>query len=310
MLRSSLPALALLLAGASTAQALIVEGYTAQANERFASAFPSAPIANASAEFLLHGYDLSGVGWRDSNPAAAVTLISPEHFLTAAHTAPAVGSTVSFLGSDGVKRSYIVASVETLLFEGRASDLTLGRLSSAVETAHITSYAGLYLGDAAPVYENLPVAMLGANGRVGLNTVADLGVVDLLPFGGGDSLHDGVVALTTRDTVVGSAQGQGGDSGSPSFVAVSGGQLALWGIHSAVGTISGTELTIDSLPLFTAYAQIDGALQAAGYAGWGYYTSGVTTISAIPEPAATAALLGIASLALIATRRRRRRSGA
>lgn len=301
---------AILLAGAQTAHALIVEGYTPSANERFASAFPSAPVANASAEFLLHGYDLSGVGWRDNNSAASITLVSPEHFLTAAHTAPAAGSTVSFLGSDGVKRTYVVAAVETLLFEGRASDLTLGRLSAAVDTTHITSYAGLYLGDSAAIYADLPVAMYGANGRVGLNTVADIGVVDLLPFGAGDTFRDSAIALTTRDTSPSSAQGQGGDSGSPSFVAISGGQLALWGIHSAIGTISGTELTIDSLPLFTAYSQIDNALQAAGYTGWGYYTSGVTTITAIPEPAAAASALGGLTVALVALRRRRRGSGA
>lgn len=298
--------LALLAGLCPTAQALIVQDYSPSVHERFASGFASAPLANNSASFLLSGYDLSGVGWRDNNPATAITLISPEHFLTAAHVAPAAASTVSFLGVDGLKRTYSVSTVSTVTYNGQATDLVLGRLTAPVAGDYITHYSGLFLGNSASTYQNLPITMYGANGRVGLNTVSSVGNLDLLPFGGGDGQVDSVVAITTQDNATHEAQGQGGDSGGPSFAAISGNRLALWGIHSGVGTIAATAVTIDTLPLFSAYTQIDNALRAAGYPGWSYFTSGVVAVSPIPEPASMAVGLGLASLALGSARRRRR----
>lgn len=300
-----LPCAALLLTPSVTLQALIVQDYDPVVHERFASGFASSPITNTSASFLLSGYDLSGVGWRDTHPATAVTLISPEHFITAAHVAPAAAAAVSFLGTDGIKRTHAVSSVSTLTYNGRSTDLVIGRLSTPVDSDYITHYAGLFLGYSAATYADMPVILYGANGRVGLNTVSSLGNLDLLPFGGGDGLIDSVVAITTQDNVTHEAQGQGGDSGGPSFVAIAGKQLALWGIHSGVGTIGGTAVTVDSLPLFSGYDQIDAALRAAGYAGWSYYIDGATTVSAIPEPSTMALGLGAAGLCLSAITRRR-----
>lgn len=303
-----LAAAALCVCVASSASALTVSGYDGSVNERFASGFEAgAPVANTSPSFTLAGYDLSGVGWRTNNNDFAVTLISPEHFLTAAHVAPPVGANVSFLGTDGVVRTYTVGTVTTLQFNGNATDLTLGRLTAVVDTAHITSYGGLFLGNTSAPYANLPVTVYGANGRIGANTVDVVGTADILPFGHTDPQPvDSVIAVMDFDAVTGEAQAQGGDSGSPSFVRIAGNQLALFGIHSAINAAPPPEQTYDSLPLLSAYDTINTALVNAGYAGWGYYTGGVVSPSAVPEPSAFAALLGLAALGQAASRRRGR----
>lgn len=295
----------LALAFATSAHALLVQGYEADVNERFASGFSSAPVANTDPDFLLAGYDLSGVGWRTNNAQFAVTLISPEHFLTAAHVAPTIGSSVSFLGTDGLVRTYTVASVSTLQYNGQNTDLTLGRLTAPVVTDFITFYGGLFLGNTAADYQDMPVTLYGANGRVGTNTIDDVGNLDMLPFGGGNGTIDSVVSITDYDPVTGEAQGQGGDSGSPTFVRIAGNQLALFGIHSSVATVESAQLTIDTLPVFTAYNQINNAMIADGYEdGWGVYTGGVVSPSTIPEPSSAALLLGATALVFGTTRRR------
>ncbi|MBC8008760.1 MAG: hypothetical protein H7067_01525 [Burkholderiales bacterium] len=298
------------LAFSTSAHALLVQGYEADVNERFASGFASAPVANTDPNFLLAGYDLSGVGWRDNSTQFAVTLISPKHFLTAAHVAPVVDlllpPTVSFLGKDGGVRSYAVESVSTLQYNGQNTDLALGRLGKAVDTDFITFYGGLFLGNTAADYQDLPVTLYGANGQVGSNTIDGVGNFDLLPFGGGNGTVDTVVSLTDYDPVTGEAQVQDGESGSPTFVRIAGNQLALFGIHSAVATGGGVQFTLDSLPFFSAYSQINNTLIADGYNnGWGVYVSGVISPSTIPEPASAATFLGAAALALGGLRRQR-----
>lgn len=291
---------------ASRGQALQIHNYDAAVNERFASGFESgAPVANTSSSFTLAGYNLSGVGWQAANNDFAVTLVSPRVFLTAAHVAPGTSSTVSFLGADGVKRNYTVSSVSTLTYNGQNTDLALGVLTEAVDTAQIGFYAGIYLGNSSAHYQNLPVTLYGANGRVGTNTVDAVGAADLLPFGHTDTQpNDSVISVMDFDPVTGEAQGQGGDSGSPTFVRVGGNQLALFGIHSAINANPPPQQTYDSLPLFAAYSQIDAAVIAAGYApGWGVYDF---TASPIPEPASAAALAGLGAALAGGLRRRRR----
>ncbi len=285
--------------------ALVVQGYQSIINERFDSGFPSSPVANTSPSFALAGYDLSGVGWRDNDSRFAITLISPEHFLTAAHVAPSAGSTVSFLGADGIKRTYTVSSSTTLTYQGRDSDLSIGRLTQVVDTNHITSYNGIFLGNISADYEGLPVTFYGKNGRVGTNMIEAVFETSLLPFGAGnDNLVDSVLAAADFDDTTGEAQGEVGDSGSPTFVRLEGGQLALFGVHSAIGTSNGVQYTYDSLPVFTAYGQINSALQADGYSGWSLFGDTLPLPGIIPEPASTATLAGGFVFLIAATRRR------
>lgn len=291
--------------------ALQIEGYEAAINERFASGFEAgAPVANNSASFALAGYDLSGVGWQTTNNDFAVTLISDRHALTAAHVAPSVGASVSFLGTDGVVRGYTVASVTVLTFDGVASDVAFVKLSAAVDSARIKAYFGLGFSSSA-AYAGLPVTLYGANGRVGTNHVQDVGAFDLLPFStgpgvpSGNGVNDSVIAYTDFDATIGEAQAQGGDSGSPTFARMTNGDLAFVGVHSAIGSVGATSITIDSLPLLASQTQINNLLSADGYGPWLYYTSGVVT-ETIPEPAAAAALAGL-SVAFAGVGRRRRR---
>ena len=74
--------LALLLADASTARALFIRDYDAARHERFSEWHPINPIRNDS--FFLSEFDFSGVGWRLDS--ISVTMISPQHFVGAAHT--------------------------------------------------------------------------------------------------------------------------------------------------------------------------------------------------------------------------------
>ena len=293
-----------LLGSAPSAWALAVQGYDASVNERFVSGFSSGPIVtNNSPEFILSGYDLSGVGWQTADDRFSVTLISDRHALTAAHIAPPVGTSVSFLGQDGVVRSYTVSAVTVLTFNGRSSDAAFVEFATPVDSTQITSYFGLGLATAAD-YEDLPVTLYGSKGRAGLNTIEGVGTFDLLPMPSGDGNVDSVIGYTDYDSVAGEAQGQDGDSGSPTFARMSNGDLAFVGLHSAIGSVSGTAITIDSMPLLASQNQINSLLAADSYGPWNYYTGGV-----VPEPAAAAGLLGGLALACGLGRRRRGQAG-
>lgn len=276
------------------ARALDVYGYVAGTNERFSSGFPGSPVVNPS--FFLNAYNLSGVGWTSGN--FGVTLISPQHFLTAAHVAPAPASSVTFLNTDGVLKSYTVDSNYTVLHAaGVDTDLVVGRLSSPIPGSdHVAYYPTLYLNSAGD-YVGLTVAAFGQGQRAGTNTVDAAGQVDMLPFGSPNGTLDNVIFTTDYDPVSGQTQGQGGDSGSPTFVNVNG-NLALLGTHSAIDTTSSPNLTLDVLiPAY--YSQINSRLALDGY--------GFGTFVAVPEPSTWAVLGGLAAVGWAVGARRRRR---
>ncbi len=280
------------LAPAPAARALDVFNYSATTHERFSSGFPGSPVANAS--FLYSGYNLSGIGWSTGN--FGVTLISPQHFLTAAHVGIGAGATVSFLGTDGVVRSYTVDSTSVIQHSaGVSSDLMIGRLTAPISGSdNITHYSTLLLGSGAQ-YHGLNVAVFGSGGRAGSNTLDSAFNADMLPFGAPNGVTDNTLFVTDYDSVTGQTQGQGGDSGSPTFFPING-TLALIGTHSAIDGTSSPVRTFDVLvPAY--YNAINTQLAADGY------TFGAFT--AIPEPATWAVLAGGAALAVAVIRRRR-----
>lgn len=226
----------------SDLRALDVFNYSAATHERFSSGFPGSPVVNSS--FFLSGYDLSGIGWGSGN--FGVSLISPQHFLTAGHVNP--GSTVNFLSLNGTVKSYTVGSSYTVLHaDGVATDLKLGRLTAPILVGDQVNHFPTLLLDSANDYVGLTVAAVGSGQRAGTNTIDIAGTMDMLPFGSpsGDGTSDNVVFFTDFDAVTGETQGQGGDSGSPSFVGI-GGTLALIGTHSAIVDAS-PDQTIDVL---------------------------------------------------------------
>jgi hypothetical protein len=274
------------------ARALTVFDYSAISHERFSSGFPSSPVANAS--FFLSGYDRSGIGWTGGN--FGVTLISPRHFVTAAHVSP--GASVSFFSTDGVLRNYAVESTYTILHTaGVATDLLIGRLEDPIPGAdNVSHYSTLLLGSAGD-YLGLTVAAFGSGQRAGTNTIDEIGLTDMLPFGSPDSVSDNVVFVTDYDAVTGQTQGQSGDSGSPSFVAI-GGSLALLGTHSAIDTESSPDRTIDVfVPSY--YTAINDRLALDGYS-FGAFV-------AIPEPSTWTVCGGLLAFAAACLRRRSRR---
>ncbi len=264
--------------------------YSAVTHERFSSGFPSAPVVNSS--FFLSGYDLSGIGWTGGN--FGVTLISPRHFLTAAHVS--TGATVSFLSTGGTVRTYTVDSSYTVEHSaGVNTDLQLVRLSAAIAPGDQVNYYSTLLLNSTTDYLGLTVVAFGSGQRAGTNTIDEAGVTNMLPFGGpADGTLDNVIFTTDYDAVTGQTQGAPGDSGSPTFVAV-GGSLALIGTHSAIVDAT-PDNTIDVLvPAY--YSQINTRLGLDGY------TFGAFV--AIPEPSAWAAVIGVFVFAAAWQRARR-----
>lgn len=286
------------LAAATTSQALIIFGGSiTNINERFVSGFPGAPVANSSGSFLGTGLDLSGVGWLTASTQFSLTLISPQHFVIAAHTAPSAGASVSFLNQNGVVMNYTVSSVTTITHTaGVNTDIAIGRLSAPIAGADlITSYPLLQLSTYGQ-YLGLSLLVYGQNGRIGTNTLDAFHLnADMLPFGSGNGVADSTLFSTDHDSVAGESQGESGDSGSPTFF-VSGGALALLGVHSGINTDASPDLTFDSfLPSY--YGQINTLLQVDGF-----------TLQAIPEPAAGAAVLALPGALWVFWRRRRKDS--
>ncbi len=285
--------IALTLASVSVTKALTVFNYTGnEVNyERFGGSFPSAPTINPL--FFLSNYDLSGIGWNTGN--FGMTLISPQHFLTAAHVAPANGSTINFLSTDGVLRTYTVASTYTVQHSaGVSTDLVVGRLTAPIQaTDHVNFFPTLVLNSSTN-YLGLTMAVFGSGQRAGTNTIDVIGNADLLPFGSPDGFTDNSLIVTDFDSVSGQTQAQSGDSGSPSFIDVNG-TLALVGTHSAINSNSPPQTFDVFIPAY--YTQINNQLGADGYS-FGAFT-------AVPEPASWGIAFGAIALGAGYYRRRR-----
>jgi hypothetical protein len=285
----------------SPASALTVVDYSPTVNERFTSGFAGAPVANASGSFIGSGYDFSGVGWQTAASSFSVTLISAQNFVTARHVAPADGSTVTFLNQDGVLKTYTVSSTSTISYNGQSSDLVVGTLTAAIPAGdHVASYPILYNGTPLSSinlagYSVPSLLVYGQGGRIGSNSIEGFVNGDLYPLGNPDTVVDSLYFYTDFGAVTGQTQGQGGDSGSPTF-APFGGSLTLVGVHSATGTIGGNPnpITFDN---FLAFPSIFTQIQAVAPGASLYVT-------AIPEPTTVALIAGLFALGLAAGRRR------
>jgi hypothetical protein len=253
-MRTSYPiALAALLAVTAPAPAGVIVGYDPASPashatyDRFVSGFPTAPVANQSPLFVGAGVGLTGVGWRTDAPQFGVTLITPQHFLAAAHVG--VGGRVSFTNGAGAVFAFDVSSTTRLptMFTGPGgetqtlpSDLLLGTLTSPVPAGTGirpvpiagVSAAGV-IDSALLVYgQNTAYSPEPGNPNPHLGTnVAD--GVTLASFDGFASEATQVLLYDYTPGAPGEIYLIGGDSGSPAFVRV-GGQLALVGVHYGV----------------------------------------------------------------------------
>lgn len=294
--KRSLMAVGLALCGGASALGLDVINYSNTIHDRFVpGSYPSSPTNNP--DFWFASLNWSGVGWNTNDPRKSVAMISPTHFVAAAHFGLGGGDSLSFLGTNGQRMTFSVSSTVNMLQDpvtGSNSDLYIGELTAAIPAAsNIMSYALMSL-PSTNSYVNLPLLVYGyaPQGGVGANPAVGIKVGTNV-LGGFDSFLGNTVFWYDQDPVTGEAYGQAGDSGSPTFTLV-GSTLALLGTHYLIGTEEGNDATYDTFaPSYLT--QIQSILQADGY-----------SLLVIPEPASLLAIvLGAGVVAWL----RRRTSG-
>ena len=284
--------LALSLCPTVTHAAMHVRGYTTDRHARFAN----------SPNFIGAGYDFSGVG---NSANGWVTMISPSHFLTAAHIG--AGGTATFDRDNRIDNNIEIPLITRSVLsdslvrlqntDGSPTDLLFGRLDAPLTAADgIASYdiaerpaAGDYVGSTQFVYGR------GEGGidsdRLGRNTidrVVPLREVDpaFEPASGSSP-----VTISNYDYTGGSGDDEtflmGGDSGGPNFLVIDG-ALALVGINwfNATADNDPNKMVLSGSSYVPAYAsQIEGLM-------------------AVPEPASIATLATMTATLLLTRRRR------
>ena len=125
----------------TSAAALDVIGYSAAANNRFSSGFPSAPVTNTSPSFVGLPYSWLGVGWALNDPTKGFGFITPQHYLVARHYGGT--PTLRLLDGSGTVFSASQASVADTGYGFVQTGMTVGDLSIGTLTAPIPSSRGL-----------------------------------------------------------------------------------------------------------------------------------------------------------------------
>lgn len=224
--------------------AITITGYSAAANDRFASGFPTTPVTNTDPSFVGKDYDWSSVAWSTTTYSPGFyknfAMLSPQHFLTASHYASAAG--VRVLGNDGVVYTQTPGTVSNLgvgLKLPSVYDLSVAKINtpisspSKVDRAPVLDLHASSTSDSLANYQGLSVFLYGhsdvASGspRVGVTTV------DQVTINAGDPNQAYIRTLRTDVEVV------SGDSGSPTFYGWTnpngGKQLTLLALNSAIG---------------------------------------------------------------------------
>jgi hypothetical protein len=323
MCRWLLPALAALAAAPTAASAGVIAGYdpaSAASHSRYdlyttGFPFPSA-VRNPSPAFIAAGLDLSGVGWVANNSVQAVTMISPQHFIMAAHFPPTV-NTVNFVSTANVLHSYTIQSLTpltTVSFNGagvnQTSDVLLGRLSAPIPAADGVGFFPIaydptlnYQAGPIPSTNSFTLRQLLCAGFNGAYTNPANGFTS--PHVGTNNVTRGPLLSQDGTTVVfsydydpalpGEFHSIDGDSGGPSF-AVMNGRLALLGDHY---DLLADNTSIDAfLPYYVS--QLNALMAPDGFA---------VSLAPVPEPP-TWLLVGLATAVGGQCRAWRRRAGA
>lgn len=278
------------------------------------------PVRNASPTFVAAGLNLTGLGYGRTADQAA-TLISPQHFLMAAHVAQG-GNTpteVRFIGSDNVLRTYSVATtfeLPTGAFNGnnppnQTSDVLIGTLTNPIPAADLNFIRPFrvahdptfnYADPVPPVntFTSRPILASGINFNYAnpfannvVSPVIGTNVVMQGPFlDQDDATHSTVVFNYDYTSIPGEFHAQVGDSGFPSLLSV-GGEAVLLGIHYNVSPpLTGTTSLDAFIPYYVpAINAVIGPTYSVG-------------LVPIPEPSS---VLAVSSFAAVAYRRLRRR---
>jgi hypothetical protein len=293
---------------AASAPASIIEGYMATAPstappftpntydpryDRFTTNFPSEPPStNTSGSFVLAGRDLSGIGWVTADPLRRLTMVTPRHFVAAAHQGLignySPGASVSFLDAfNNVVTATVQSAVQVPSLGGTysQSDIVLGTLTADVPSG-VTSYP-IPVGTDAQ-FVNRVTYHYDQEHRVGLNRVTNF--FDNVDFGAPDNSTTNIVGFNFLPNQPGIGFNPGeiiytaNDSGSPTMLITASGVLSLLGVHFAIGNISGVDFSFDAF--LPDYVTTINSLLTPGYS---------LTVVPVPEPSSIA-LVSIAAL--------------
>jgi hypothetical protein len=251
-----LPCLALCGGIGSAVWAAEIRSYSPERHDRF-TGFPAAPVWNEKS--WNDGRSYAGIGWWEQDPRYQYTLVTPRHFVCAAHARPPGGSTVRFLQPDGVMVQRIVTGFTTILTpEGGATDLALAVLAAPVPQ-EIGFFPILNLPTEAS-YPGLELVVFGLAAKSGRG-VFDSFHASTIPGLGDSRLF--VFKFRKASGDPDDAYLQNGDSGSPSF-ALAAGRPALVGVHGAIG--DGGEFRLNYDTFVPHYAsQLNALLDPQGY---------------------------------------------
>jgi hypothetical protein len=293
--------------------------------DRFMSGYPTAPVPNISPSFIGSTYDLSGIGWEANNPTFSIAMVSPRHFIGAAHVGYAAGSQLSFYDPvNNTVHSYTIQTIRvpTTTFTNNMgqqqtlpSDVLLGTLSAPIPTTdHITYYP--VASGASQSFVGAPMIVHGQNTNYGVGNQTHLGrntvaSVELASFDGNVPVNEATVVATYayNPSSPGNFYLIGGDSGGPSFTPI-GSLLALFGGHYGVSnnTLNPMPGDISADGFIPAYisqldafmAQDTDPMHPNGYS---------LTLVPVPEPGSLV-LTALAAAGGVSWWRVRRRAGA
>ena len=196
-----------------------IVGYTAAANNRFATGFPTAPVTNTHQSFVGLPYSWLGVGWASGDPSKGFGFITPKHFLFAQHYGGA--QTITLVASDGHlitgTQSGAAGFARTVdsfaVTEALSGDLSVGELTAMLPAAAGLPRYGVLDANASSTtdstYTGLPLLVYGRgpdstqSPRIGNATIKGWSAATTSP------------SITTN---VSTGTLQYGDSGSPDFI--------------------------------------------------------------------------------------------
>ena len=251
----------------NSAEALIIRSYDAQRHDRFTN-FPTAPIFNTN--FMHAGLNLTGVAWEAADTNHQLTMISPLHFVGAAHVSSQhVGSAIKFLATDGSVKEFTIASKTPIKNDdGTTSDLYLGTLNRAILPNEGIVFFPYHNLNRESNYNGLTTVFLGKRTRgakgkinriINANDTRCIEMLYLISNGDADDAHL-----------------ESGDSGSPVFIDQNG-VATIVAVNYAVGSDSTYYASYSSF--IPNYAnKLNTAMESQGYHMTKSYP-GSTTIS-------------------------------
>jgi hypothetical protein len=206
----------ILAAAPRRAAALDVIGYSAAANDRFTSGYPSAPVTNTGTAFIGRSYSWLGVGWASGDATKSFGFITPRHYLVARHYGG--WPTIRVLAADGSLVTGTQAAVTDTGYgfsnSGTTpSDLSIGELTASLPSGlGLPRYGVLDANSSSTTnssYNGQPLLVYGRgpNGtqspRIGSASVNGTTL-------SGTNIY---ISSTTSGVIL-----QAGDSGSPDFI--------------------------------------------------------------------------------------------